>query len=343
MRVFRIINKFPAALYIVSVTLFTLFSNQLAYGGWDFGAKYAGEFMTLGAGARSAAMGETGTAYAGGASSAYWNPAALTDVREGAAALMHADRFGGVVKYDFLAAAQRFSDREVFAVTVFRLAVDDVPITTLQDPASPISPENIVLVDKWTSDSETAVMGTYAFLWKENWTLGVTGKILNKKVGDNIAFGLGFDVGTRYSFADDFHAGLRISDVTTTFIGWDTGHNEVLLPSMSVGVAKSFALPKMEADLVIAVDAGFRAENRGDADQFAFGAFSGGTHAGVEYIIKKTLSLRGGMDEERFTAGAGLKVGPAAVDYAYQSHEGLGESHRVSLGFRWPGNPLKKD
>ena len=335
-------NLFPVSFFLLTGAFLLLLSLP-SLADWDFGAKYAGEFMTLGADSRSTAMGETGTAYAGNASAAYWNPAGLTDVSQGAVTLMHADRFSGVVKYDFLAAAQRFSEREVFGLTVFRLAVDDVPITALEDPSSPISPENIVLVDKWTTDSETAIMGTYAFLWKANWSLGVNGKILNKKVGDNIAFGLGFDIGTRYSFSDKFHLGAKISDVTTTFIGWDTGHNEILLPSLSLGVVKGFSLPRLEADLLIAIDAGFRAENRGEADQFAFGAFSGGTHLGLEYIIKKTLSLRGGMDEERFTAGAGLRIGPVDADYAYQSHEGLGESHRVSLGFRWQGNPLKRD
>jgi len=343
MRGLLVSKKLSAVIILLSVGLLSLFSPRSSLADWDFGAKYAGEFMTLGADGRSTAMGETGTAYAGNASAAYWNPAGLTDVSQGAVTLMHADRFSGVVKYDFLAVAQRFSEREVFGLTVFRLAVDDVPITVLEDPSSPISPENIVLVDKWSSDAETAIMGTYAFLWRENWSLGVNGKILSKKAGDNLAFGLGFDIGTRYSFSDNFHLGAKISDVTTTFIGWDTGHNEILLPSMSLGLVKSFALPKLEADLLIAIDAGFRAENRGEADQFAFGAFSGGSHLGFEYTIKKTLSLRGGMDEERFTAGAGLRVGPADVDYAYQSHEGLGESHRVSLGFRWQGNPLKRD
>ena len=75
-------------------------------------------------------------------------------------------------------------------------------------------------------------------------------------------------------------------------------------------------------------------------EQFSAGALSGETHVGIEYTIKNTVSLRGGMDTERFTAGAGLSIGPVAADYAYQSHDGLGESHRISLAYCWKGNPL---
>lgn len=327
---------FPALLTVFSILL--MFSPASA--DWEFGAKYAGEFMSLGADARSAAMGETGTAFTGSASAAYWNPASLTDIDGGAATVMHANRFSGVVKYDFISAAQRFSEREVFGLTLFRLGIDDIPITMLEDPSSPISPENPVLVEEWTTDSELALVGTYALQWRDKWSLGVNGKLISKKVGDNQALGLGFDAGARYALTPSFLVGGRIADVTTTYLGWDTGRNELILPSASIGIMKKFSLRRLEADLALAVDVNFRGENRGEVEQFSAGALSGETHVGIEYTIKNTVSLRGGMDTERFTAGAGLSIGPVAADYAYQSHDGLGESHRISLAYCWKGNPL---
>lgn len=306
----------------------------------DFGAKYAGEFMTLGADSRASAMGESGTAFGGGPASAYWNPASLVDLEGGGIVAMHANRFSGVVKYDFISAAQRYSDKEVFSLTIFRLGVDDIPITALEDPSSPLSVENVVVVDEWVSDSELALIGTYAFDWRKKWSLGVNGKILSKKVGDNSAFGLGFDVGARCRYSSDLFFGARISDVTTTFLGWDTGHNEFILPSISIGVVKLFSLERMEADLNLACDIVLRGENRGEADQFDYGRLSGEAHLGLEYVVQNTLALRAGLDRGYFTAGAGVRIEPVSVDYAFQAHQGLGESHRVSLCLLWNGNPF---
>ena len=327
---------------LITLTVFiTLLFCGYALGDIDIGAKFAGEFMTLGADGRSSGMGETGVAV-GGLAGAYWNPALITSVDGGGVLAMHADRFSGVVKYDFITAAQRYSDREVFGLTIFRLGIDDIPLTALQDPNSPISEENYVYVRKWTSDSELAILGTYAINWRENVALGVNGKIINKSVGDNSALGLGFDIGATYNPVKSFQLGARISDVTTTFLGWDTGHNELILPSFGVGAAKTFHHKRLEADVTIAVDMIIRGENRGSADQFDSGILSGDAHFGLEYMVKKVLALRAGFDREHFTAGAGLHIMRFDVDYAYQSHEGLGESHRVSLAYRWNGNPLKK-
>lgn len=328
------------SLFMVGLCLIVLLNDAQA--DLDFGAKYAGEFLTLGADGRASAMGETGAAFSGSIAGAYWNPASLVDITGGGVLAMHANRFGGVVKYDFLAAAQRYSEREVFGLTILRLGVDDIPITYLENPNSPISADNMVLVEKWTSDSEMALLATYAFNWKGNWSLGLNGKILSKNVGDNSALGLGFDVGARYMPAKSFYLGARISDVTTTFLGWDTGHNELILPSLCMGAVKFFTLKKLEADLNLAFDLVIRGENRGSADQFEAGIFTGDAHFGLEYVIKKILSLRGGMDREHFTAGAGLRIKGFSVDYAYQAHEGLGESHRVSLGLLWTGNPFNR-
>jgi len=332
-------NRKLVIFYIIA-SVIVCFTAPEIFADWNWGAKYAGEFMTLGADAGSAAMGETGLAYGRGAAAGYWNPAGIMGISGGAFTAMHANRFSGVVKYDFLSAAQRFSDREVIGLTIFRLGVDDIPITALEDPSSPLSEDNIVVVEEWTTDSEMALVGTYALQWRKNIAWGVNGKLLSKSVGDNQAFGLGFDVGARWRASPSFIVGGKIADVTTTYLGWDTGHNELLLPSVSVGVMKRFVLPRLEAEMTLVGDMIFRGENRGEADQFAAGFFSGETHLGLEYTIKNTLSLRGGLDTDRFTAGAGLRIGPVEADYAFQAHQGLGESHRISLGYYWKGNPF---
>jgi len=329
-------TKLISRLVLTTAALITLAAAASA--DWDFGAKYGGEFMTLGSDARSSAMGETGTAFGGSAASAYWNPAALASLQGGAFTAMHADRFAGVVKYDFLSAAQKYSPTEAAAVTLYRLGVDDIPITVLQDPTSPLSVTNPVIVRRWTADAEMAVIAAYAFQRTPQLSLGASAKLLSKKVGYNQALGIGFDAGAIYQVSRSFYAGARLADITTTYLGWDSGHNEIIFPTMSAGVLKTFALPRLEADLTLTADVILRTENRGDIDQFAAGPFSGEARFGMEYTIERTLSLRGGFDSDNFTAGAGLRIAKINLDYAYQSHADLGASHRVSLSYSWKRN-----
>jgi hypothetical protein len=56
-------------------------------------------------------------------------------------------------------------------------------------------------------------------------------------------------------------------------------------------------------------------------------------HFGVEYTLAKVLSLRGGFWGEDWTAGAGLSLWQATVDYAYSSKE-IGVTHRVGVSLR---------
>ena len=50
-----------------------------------------------------------------------------------------------------------------------------------------------------------------------------------------------------------------------------------------------------------------------------------------EYLLKKLLALRMGLDTGRFTAGVGVKLPKLNVDYAFLSHSDLGDTHRISL------------
>jgi hypothetical protein len=57
--------------------------------------------------------------------------------------------------------------------------------------------------------------------------------------------------------------------------------------------------------------------------------WSGRTHAGLEYIGFRLFQLRAGLDEGRFTGGAGIRFWILAVDYAFLSHE-FNALHRLS-------------
>ena len=72
--------------------------------GQSFGqtAKYSNEFLSLGIGARGLAMSNTMTSIADDVTAAYWNPACLSvSDKKYELALMHAEYFAGIAKYDY--------------------------------------------------------------------------------------------------------------------------------------------------------------------------------------------------------------------------------------------------
>jgi len=60
-------------------------------------APYAGEFLSIGAGARSLAMGGAYTSLATDATGGYWNPSALALLPDMDIMLMHEERFAGLL------------------------------------------------------------------------------------------------------------------------------------------------------------------------------------------------------------------------------------------------------
>jgi len=80
---------------------------------------------------------------------------------------------------------------------------------------------------------------------------------------------------------------------------------------------------------------GGRFESRGEAEVIHAGVLSVDPHVGAEYVISEVLALRAGMLGENITAGAGISVSSVHLDYAFQAHEELGNTHRVSLGLSW--------
>lgn len=68
-------------------------------------AKYGGDFLDAGAGARALGMGGAFSSLAADASAMYWNPAGLVHLRAPDLLLMHSERFSGIVSYDLFAVA----------------------------------------------------------------------------------------------------------------------------------------------------------------------------------------------------------------------------------------------
>jgi hypothetical protein len=302
---------------------------------WLFPAKYAGEFLAYGVGARALGMGGAHVALAVDATAGYWNPAGLSHLSRRQVVFMHSEGFAGIVKYDYLSFAQPFHQAEGVALSLVALGVGDIPITALEDPGSPIGQNNRVIKTGTSSDLEMALLVSYGKQTTKGIDLGANAKIIHKGVADHSAYGLGFDLAARTTLPGRVLVGATLQDVTTTLLVWDTGHKESITPTLKIGTARMFAIPKLGAEIIPAADADLRFDNRRGADDAYWGSISLLGHVGMEFRLEHTVALRVGMDGGSLAAGAGLSLYGVEADYAYLSHEELGDTHRVSLGISW--------
>ncbi len=308
-----------------------LFSGDLVKG------KYAGEFIATGVGARALGMGGAFVAIAEDVTAGYWNPAGLTQLGYPQISGMYAERFARLINYNYGAAAFPAGPKTSLGLSIIRLGVDDIPVTALQRNDLELgaiydnNKINTPYVVKTINDAEWAFYLTYAKIASKKLAWGSNIKIVTKNIGDNSAWGLGFDVGFLYRALPNLNIGVNLQDITTTLLAWDTGRREAIIPTVKSGVAYIWDVPFFTGRIIPAFDMDIRFENRRYSAQFNLGRMSFDTHFGIEYELKHLVALRLGSDIGYFSAGAGIKLPKLNIDYAFLSHDDLGGTHRISL------------
>lgn len=312
--------------FLIGVAIFSLDAH--AQGGFKK-AKYAGEFLNLGAGGRGLGMGGAHTALARDVSAAYWNPAGLVNIEYPQIMLMHAQQFEGVVKYDFGSFGVPFGPHRSLGLSLIRLGVDDIKRTELENPDAKLGPTNRPKVAGLFSDAEYALFLTYAVRRTNALSFGANIKILHKALGDNSAWGLGFDLAALFNPIGNLQVGLNLQDVTSTVLAWDTGRRELIFPMLKAGLAYPMGFPMIGGYMAPALDFEIRFEGRDFASQLAAGPVSLDSHLGWEYQ-REAFAFRFGSDVGNFAVGAGINLPKLQIDYAFLNHSDLGESHRIS-------------
>jgi len=331
--------KFIAFLFFLAVFLVNLPGYPAEV------AKYAGEFLSTGVGARALGMGGAYVATGNDITHGYWNPAALSTLSYPEFAAMHSERFAGVVNYDYVAFGMPFRQKETLALSVIRLGVDDIPISAI--PRSDLATDavfedengqmrvNRPYVDHYVSDAEYGFFLSYARFYTDDLQYGVNAKFVHKGVGDNSAWGLGFDVGLRWNPWKELIVGTNFQDVTTTLLAWDTGTRELISPTLKTGLAYPFSIPLLRSRLILAGDVDTRFEGRGTSSHLSAGALSFDFRVGAEWSVYDVVAIRLGRDDVgEFTAGIGLQLSRLDIDYAFMQHSHLKDTHRISLRIR---------
>ena len=299
--------------------------------------KYSNEFLSIGVGARSFAMGGAVVATGGDVTSGYWNPAGLTGIQKKAeAGLMHSEYFAGIAKYDYAGFAYRFDEKSVGGLTMVRFGVDDIPNTLeLIDQDGNLRYDRI----------KTFSAADYAFLFSYARKSDIAGlnyggnvKVIYRKTGDFAkAWGFGFDLGGTYA-PGKWNFGVMARDVTSTFNAWSfntgdleevfmtTGNEipvnslELTLPRLILGAARSFRLHE-KFGLLAEMDTDITFDGKRNT-LLRTGAFSLDPRLGIEADYMRMVFLRFGFSNLQRTVDF---EGGRSVDF----QPGMG------LGIQW--------
>ncbi len=304
---------------------------------------YAGEFLQLGVGARSLALGGTGITYVDDAGVGYWNPAGLSEINYPTISGMHEARFDNTVQHDFGAFAAPLGKDFGIGFTALHIGISNI-----KDTRSAFIDRNgngAFDDEDYLDYSKVSSFGNYdwGFLFslgkKQDSTLsyGATFKLIVRKLDpENSATGIGFDVGVRYRPMENLVLAAVGQDITTTYLTYTSGNKELVAPTLKLGGAYTWDITGTGTHKIMpTIDADIRFENRGKVAEVSVGPLSADFHFGAEYRFKEIVSVRGGYNDlKMFTVGAGIKLPKLAVDYAFQSfsaQDQLGNTHRISF------------
>lgn len=336
-------------------------------------ARYGGDFLSVGGGARPLGMGSAFVASTNDVLSGYWNAAGLSHVDRFELAYMHSERFGGLVAYDYGAIALPVQGSQgVVGISFVRQGIDGIK-NTLQawDPEQNRPRPDPTRYMKEFNASDMAFFLSYAHPLAGAWHWGVSAKILHSRLGPFAnAWGYSFDAGLQRN-GELLQFGVNLQNLPalikfwtvneseleglTEFIHPETGKpetlpvgtNEYVKPSVKIGVSTLFSI----ADFSIrtALDSDIYFEGR-QTHYLHLGQTSFEPHFGLELGYRNLLFLRTGLtdlhrdDRGTYfispTLGTGLRLGSVTIDYGFAGFAGLisdlGFTHRISLQLGLP-------
>ncbi|MDZ7375827.1 MAG: hypothetical protein ONB13_04330 [candidate division KSB1 bacterium] len=315
--------------------------------GQAFAGKYAAEFLRIGVGARALGLAGAYVAMADDGSASYWNPAGLTDLNKHQLLFSHAQMFQNLADHHFANCSIRLGSATALAASWIRLAVDDIPryselIGTRYDRFIDPNLRSTGTPEGYFGDVEDAVILSFARAFDFDLIigtglnpaiiplrlgLGVSYKFISQKLDRFEGKGQGIDLGLKLSLIgfegeNDIQQrclsfGFSIQDLAGTPVVWNTGQRskDQLPINLMIGVAYAERIPFVSSRLTISLE-------RDDSYQ----SFN---RLGAELTFNDMVALRAGLENDRWTAGAGFRLYFLRLDYAFLNSE-LGNSHRIS-------------
>ncbi|MCF7920301.1 MAG: hypothetical protein K9N06_10365 [Candidatus Cloacimonetes bacterium] len=298
----------------------------------SFATKYAGEIFHYGAGVRNLALGGTGLTNLNSTSLAWWNPALLQYATENRLEIMHAEEFEGLLKYDSFAAI--WGAEKKFGLSLARIAINDIPLTKLENDSLAISNENRPYAyDNVTNSDLVAFFGFYQQIG--SFTVGFSPKLAFRKLADETGFGFGADLAIVKEFSSDLMLAVQVRDFFTTRIFWSNGTDETVVPGTNLELSYGYRFPLLKTPARTYLRSEIFFEGREEAATVSFDPVSLDFHTGTEITLNKNLDFLAGYDVDHFTAGLAIKYQQFELLYAFALQPELENSHRLALNWKF--------
>ena len=302
-----------ALLVILVMALPQAASAQLFAKVGTFGA----QFLQIGTSARATGMGSAFTAIADDASSVFWNPAGLVEVR---GSEFQASQVEWPADINLSSAVVAFNPRILpgtFALSARSLWLDPEPERTAHLPEG----------NGQTFDAGMASFGfSYSRFWTDKFSAGFTMNYLHMGLAEEAVNTASFDFGIIYRIGV---RGLRLGMVIQN-LGGKIIYDE--LPAKMPTIFKVGASFNVMKNRNHALLASGEFQHPSDNTERA--------NLGLEYKMKELLYLRGGYyvsyDTDEYSGGFGVIINTgqsthAVVDYSMVSMSALDLVHRLSL------------
>jgi len=295
---------------------------------------YAGEMMSIGVGARPLGMGGTFAAIADDASTSYWNPAGLTNVKGVEVSSVKLTKLNDLeTTYSYVNLVYNASDDiGAFGASWLRQSIGGITIAYADTSTLGYA----TLADNAEVTDNTFYL-SYARILAKGFSMGTSIKMMmgSYPIADashNLATttnsGFGFDLGLYLDFGvlvpelKGFTFGLNAQDLYTA-ISWDTGATpDIVGMNFKPGIA--YRLPIQQFEIVAGSDLDTR-----------YGQMI--VHGGGELWWNKMFAIRGGLkywggldniagqsaiaQEADWSIGASIRWYFIGVDYAYVYNE----------------------
>jgi len=305
-----------------------------------------GQFLLIEPSARIAGMGNAGaTMYDGGLDAAYYNPAAIGQVKQMSVEFSHSIWLADIT-YDYAALALPLGRWGNSFVSVTALNSGDIAVRTVAQPLGTGASYSV---------ADLAIGLGYGRQITERFAVGVQLSWVQETIWHSSMGAPVFNAGTLYRIsAQGLHIGSSISNFGTRgqYAGSDlrilfdadpsrSGDNEALPADQFTG---SFPLPVMfRVGVGYPVRLGERDRLRLALDAFHPSDNTESVSAGAELLLRDALALRAGYQnafmrdsELGLTFGAGftgrLETYRYQLDYAWADQGRLGATHRMTVG-----------
>lgn len=320
---------------IIIILLATYFNTEAQLfpilGGQRAGISTA-QFLKIGVGSRSSAMGDAFVAIANDASALYWNPAGLVQFNQDQIIFSH-NKWAVDINHDFLGAVYHLDETNTFGVSLTSLSMEDMKVTTEFAPFG---------TGEYFSFGDIAFAVSYSRKMTEQFSFGGTVRYIEETLDKLKMRGVMIDLGTYY------WTGLG----TTRFAVTVSNFGNQLAPDgkvVLIGRREKSDWQSFSPPTIFRI--GFAFEPYQSEDNRITTSVqlnhpndnSENISTGLEYSWKDIVYLRGGylfnVDEKNYSFGFGvhipISIAYCSVDYSYSNFTKLGNSQRFSiiLGF----------